>query len=59
MLMFKRCAREICRKYVEPRIHVVAPNSGLGKAYRMLFYTGPLEEIKNAVYGPNRKINPS
>lgn len=57
MLMFKRCAREICKKYVKPRIDAIAPNSGFGKADRILFYAGPDDKIKNAVYGPKRKVN--
>lgn len=57
MLMFKRCAREICKKYIQPRIDAIAPNSGFGKAHRILFYAGPDDKIKNAVYGPKRKIN--
>lgn len=59
MLMFKRCAREICRKNIKPRIDAVAPNSGFGKAYRILFYAGPADEIKKAVYGVDRRINPA
>ncbi|MDD2324710.1 MAG: hypothetical protein PHW63_01665 [Alphaproteobacteria bacterium] len=55
--MFKRCAREICQKHVKPKIDAAVPNSGFGKAHCILFYAGPDDEIKNAVYGLKRKVN--
>lgn len=59
MLMFKRCAREICKKYIQPRIDAITPNSGFGTAHRILFYAGPDKKIKDSVYGSKRIINPT
>lgn len=50
---------KFAEKNVKPRIDAIGPNSGFGKVCRILFYAGPADEIKKAVYGDKRRINPA